>query len=175
MSEPTRPARVVVLRHGPAETRDPARWPDDALRPLSAKGTQQTRKLAVGLARLLRPVSCVATSPALRARRTAELVGRALDPPRRPETWPELDVGGLATGILPRLRREAGPDRTVVLVGHEPMLAQFVGISLTGEAIALARLTKGGAACLEFPRSLRPGSGRLLWLVTRKQLAGADG
>lgn len=174
MSEPTRPARVVVLRHGPAEMRDPGRWPDDALRPLSAKGTQQTRKLAAGLVRQLRSVSCVATSPALRTRRTAELVGRALRPPRRPEVWPELDVGSLASTVFPRLRRVAGPDRTVVLVGHEPALAEFVGLALTGDSAALARLTKGGAACLEFPRSMRPGSGRLLWLLTRKQLAGAD-
>jgi phosphohistidine phosphatase len=174
MTEPSRPARVVVLRHGPAETRDPARWPDDGLRPLSTKGTQQTRRLSSGLARLVGPVACLATSPALRARRTADLVGRALDPPRRPEVWPELDVGSLAAPIFPRLRREIGPDRSVVIVGHEPTLAQFVGLALAGEPIAFTRFTKGGAACLEFPRSLRPGSGRLLWLLTRKQLAGAD-
>jgi phosphohistidine phosphatase len=173
MAVKRRAARVVAVRHGPAEVRDPARWPDDGLRPLSRKGTQQTRKVAAGLARLLEPVVVVASSPALRARRTADLLGQALDPPRRPAIWPELDVGTLAAPILTRLRRETGPNRTVVIVGHEPTLAEFVGLALTGEGVAVVRLTKGGAACLEFPSAVRPGAARLLWLLTRKQLGGA--
>jgi phosphohistidine phosphatase len=173
MPDPSRGIHVVVLRHGPAEVRDPARWPDDGLRPLSTKGAQQTRRLARGLARLLGPVSCLATSPATRARQTAEILGRTLDPPRRATPWRELDAGTLAAPILLRLRREARSRREVVIVGHEPTLAEFVGLSLTGEGVSVVRLTKGGAACLEFPRAVRPGSARLLWLLTRKQLAGA--
>ena len=168
------PARVVVFRHGPAEVQDPARWPDDGLRPLSRKGSQQTRRVARGLVRLLDSISCLATSPAVRARRTAEILGEKLTPPRRPELWPELDAGRLAAPIFPRLRLEVRPNRTVVLVGHEPTLAEFVGLALTGEGVSFARLTKGGAACLEFPRAVRPGSARLLWLLTRRQLAGAN-
>jgi phosphohistidine phosphatase len=165
--------RIVVLRHGPAETRDPARWPDDELRPLSRKGTDQTRRVARGLAGMVDRVTCLASSPAIRAIRTAELLGRALDPPRRPTPWPELDVGRPAASIFPRLRQEIRRDRTVVLVGHEPALAEFVGLALTGEVVALARLTKGGAACIEFARTVRPGSAHLQWLLTRRQLAAA--
>ncbi|MCI4338901.1 MAG: histidine phosphatase family protein [Thermoplasmata archaeon] len=168
-----RAARVVVFRHGPAEVRDPARWPDDGLRPLSRKGIQQTRRVATGLSRLVGPVSTLATSPALRASRTAEILGKALDPPRRPVPWTELDAGTLSSPILPRVRRESAVNRTLVIVGHEPTLAEFVGLSLTGEGIAVVRLTKGGAACLEFPSAVRPGAARLLWLLTRKQLSDA--
>ena len=174
MTDPSRHTRIVVLRHGPAEDRNPARWPDDALRPLSKKGTQQTRRAAGGLARQLDPVTLLASSPAVRARQTAEIVGRALSPRRRPKLWPELDLGSGAASIFPRLRREVGANETAVLVGHDPTLTEFVGLALTGQDVAFARLTKGGAACLEFPRAVRPGAARLLWLVTRKQLAGAD-
>ncbi|MGA8302158.1 MAG: histidine phosphatase family protein [Thermoplasmata archaeon] len=172
MTDSTHGPRVVVFRHGPAEVRNPARWPDDGLRPLSAKGTQQTRRVARSLARLLGSVSCVASGPAVRARRTAEILGKQLDPPRRAVLWPELDMGTTAAPVFAPLRRVARTDRTTVLVGHEPTLAEFVGLALTGEGVSFARLTKGGAACLEFPRALRPGSARLLWLLTRKQLAG---
>jgi phosphohistidine phosphatase len=173
MKERSRPTRVVVLRHGPAEVRDPARWPDDGLRPLTRKGVGQTRRLALGLAKLLGPVSTLATSPAVRARRTAEILRDALEDDPRPTVWPELDVGGLAAPIFAPLRRVGGPNRTVVLVGHEPTLAEFVGLALTGEGVSVTRLTKGGAACLEFPSAVRPGAATLLWLLTRKQLAGA--
>jgi phosphohistidine phosphatase len=165
--------RLVVVRHGPAEVRDPARWPDDGLRPLSSKGTEQTRRVAKGLAGLLGPVSCLASSPAVRALRTAEILARALDPPRRVTVWPELDTGNLAAPILQRLRHEAKPGKEIVIVGHEPTLAEVAGLALTGEGVSILHLSKGGAACLEFPRTVRPGSARLLWLLTRKQLADA--
>jgi phosphohistidine phosphatase len=166
-------ARVVVFRHGPAETRDPARWPDDGLRPLSRKGAEQTRRTVRGLVDQVGAVARLASSPAVRARSTAEILGRALEPPRRPQLWPELDLGTTAVGILPRLRSEMGVGKTVVLVGHDPTLSEFLGLALAGESIEFARLTKAGAACVEFPRTVRPGAGRLLWLLTRKQLAGA--
>ncbi|MGB6441853.1 MAG: hypothetical protein WBF81_00955, partial [Thermoplasmata archaeon] len=110
-----------------------------------------------------------------RARRTAEILGRTLRPPRRPTIWPELSTGRLAAPLLQRLRREAGTRGTIVIVGHEPTLAEVVGVALTGEGVSVLRLTKGGAACLEFPRAVRPGSARLLWLLTRKQLADGGG
>jgi phosphohistidine phosphatase SixA len=170
-----RGVQVIVVRHGPAEDRDPTRWPDDRLRPLSAKGTQQTRRVADGLAGLLDGVACVASGPAERSQRTADLVGRALDPPRRVALWPELDLDRPAAPILARVRRELRVRETGVLVGHDPVLAELVGLALTGEGAAVARLTKGGAAALEFPASVRPGSARLLWLLTRKQLAAMRG
>ncbi|MGA8542192.1 MAG: histidine phosphatase family protein [Thermoplasmata archaeon] len=175
MAEPTPSARVVLFRHGPAERRDPARWPDDALRPLSRKGVQQTRRAARGLARQVEHVTRVASSPAVRARRSAEILGETLEPPVRPQLWAELDLGTTAAAILPRLRHETGAGRTVVLVGHDPTLSEFLGLALAAESVAVARLTKAGAACVEFPRSVRPGSGRLVWLLTRRQLAvGSD-
>lgn len=60
-----------------------------------------------------------------------------------------------------------------MLVGHNPTLSELVGLALVGEEIVLAQITRGGAACLEFPEALRPTGGRLLWLVTRRQLVAA--
>jgi phosphohistidine phosphatase SixA len=174
---PDGPSRVevILVRHGPAEDRDPVRWPNDRLRPLSAKGTQQTRKVAKGLVDLLDGVAQVASGPAVRAHRTAELVASALDPPREVELWPELDLDSPAEPILSRVRRELKVHQTAVLVGHDPVLAEVIGLAITGEGTPVARLTKGGAAALEFPASVRPGSARLLWLLTRKQLAALGG
>jgi phosphohistidine phosphatase len=163
--------RVIAVRHGPAEVRDPARWPDDDLRPLTRKGEAETRRAARGLASVVRSADHLATSSADRAIRTAELIRQELAKAPAPETWEELAPGTLATPIFDRIRRSARPRETVVLVGHEPTLAEFVGEALTGEGVPVVHLTKGGAVCLEFPISVRPGSGRLVWLLTRKQLA----
>jgi phosphohistidine phosphatase SixA len=169
------PLFVVVMRHGPAEARDPARWPDDAKRPLRRKGVSQTRRAARGLAIHLDRVDRVATSTAVRARRTAEILRGELDSEPPIETWAELATGERAPPILERLAAAARPRETVVLVGHEPTLAEFVGLALVGEGLPVVRLTKAGAVLLEFPAAVRPGAARLVWALTRKQLAAARG
>ena len=166
---------VVVLRHGPAEVRDPGRWPDDDRRPLSGKGREQTRRAVRGVARLVAPVDRILSSPADRALATAELLAQAVGSDRDPELWQELGSGRLAEPIFERLRSTARNGQTIVLVGHDPTLVEFVGLALAGEGIALVRLGKGGAARLEFPVTLGPGTGRLLWLLTRKQLSDVRG
>lgn len=166
-----RNVRVVVVRHGPAEDRNPTRWPDDDQRPLTRKGIDQTRKAAEGLARLASPVDRIATSAATRALATAELVKRNLGDAPRMEQWEELAAGRLAGPIFERLKRSVRSGQEIVLVGHEPTLAEFVGMALAGDGVPVVRLAKGGAACLEFPASVGPGAGRLVWLLTRKQLS----
>jgi hypothetical protein len=47
-------------------------------------------------------------------------------------------------------------------------------MALVGDGISVVRLTRGGAACLDFPGGVAPGAGRLVWLFTRKQLAKRD-
>lgn len=163
--------RVIAVRHGPAEVRDPARWPDDDQRPLTRKGEAETRRAARGLANVVRSADRLASSAADRALRTAQLIRRELEEAPSPETWEELAPGNLSTPIFDRIRRSARPRETVLLVGHEPTLAEFVGEALTGEGLSVVRLTKGGAVCLEFSNSVKPGAGRLVWLLTRKQLA----
>jgi len=171
----TKNIRVIFVRHGPAEVRDPARWPDDDQRPLTRKGEAETRRAARGLASVVRSADRLATSNADRAVRTAQLIRRELEEAPAPETWEELAPGNLSTPIFDRIRRSARPHETVLLVGHEPTVAEFVGEALTGEGLSVVHLTKGGAVCLEFSNSVRPGAGRLVWLLTRKQLAAKRG
>src|SRR5688572_15511367 len=69
--------RVFLVRHAIAEERNRIRWPDDALRPLTAAGKKRVRKAARGLASFLPPESVVLTSPFVRARETADLLAAA--------------------------------------------------------------------------------------------------
>jgi hypothetical protein len=39
--------KIILFRHGPAESRDPERWPDDAERPLTPRGEKRTRLAAL--------------------------------------------------------------------------------------------------------------------------------
>ncbi|HEV2428364.1 MAG TPA: histidine phosphatase family protein [Thermoplasmata archaeon] len=161
---------VYLVRHGPAATRDPARWPDDRRRPLTAAGAREAREAARGFATLAEGVDRIATSPYERTRATAEILRACLGGTGRPTAWEELSSGAPSPPILERLARRPSGAGAIVLVGHEPTLGEFLGCALTGEAVPIARLTKSGAASLSFPRRVAPGAGKLDWLLTRKQL-----
>jgi phosphohistidine phosphatase SixA len=63
--------KIILFRHGPAGARDPSRWPDDAERPLTARGEKRTRLAAMGLRRVEKNIERLITSPLKRADRTA--------------------------------------------------------------------------------------------------------
>ena len=168
------PFELLIVRHGPAEDRDPRRWPDDEDRPLTRPGVQQTRDAARGLRRLVPRLGRLITSPAVRARKTAKCVQEAYDG-EDPTVWDELRPDAAASPILARLAddRRRTPDPTAV-VGHEPALGELVGLSLYGEAVSVVRLSKAGAAFIEFPRAIAPGAGRLVWMLPRQGLRRLD-
>jgi phosphohistidine phosphatase len=152
--------RLILFRHGPAEERDPARWPDDTLRPLTERGSRRTRQAARGLLRLEPEVTRIFSSPAVRARATARLLADVMPHPSEPVLLDALapDAPWRATASL--LNSEP-PDRTIVFVGHEPALGMLAGALLCGEPRALA-LKKAGACAIEW-NAPTLGGGRLLW------------
>lgn len=161
--------RWVLLRHAPARTRDFARWPDDRARPLRPSGRKEFRQAADALARLLSEEGEVASSPMARSLETADILAKEWPPARRKETWEELSPEGSPSALFARaLRSRSRGD--LVLVGHEPDLSRFVGFCLTGGDLSVLRFARGGAVALDFPGEVRPGGGRLLWLLTRGQL-----
>lgn len=163
--------RLIVLRHGPAEEEDPLRWPNDDLRPLSEDGKAELRHAARGLLELSGPIARIASSPAERARATAEILRDAAEKPPRLETWNELAPGSAAEPVLQRVAHLARSSGPYVVVGHAPTLWGLVGYALIGEAVPIARIARGGAACIDFAAEVRPGGGVLAWLLTRKQLS----
>jgi phosphohistidine phosphatase len=163
--------RLLVLRHGPAESRDPQRWPDDDDRPLTRDGRRETRESAAGLAVLEPSVRTILTSPAARALATAEIVRDRLAVSSKLVRWAELAPGAGAAAALARLATDVPARATVALVGHEPQLGELVGLALTGDAVSVTRLGRAGVAAVEFPKAVRPAAGTLEWRLDRKALA----
>ncbi len=160
---------LYLVRHGPAAVRDPRRWHDDAGRPLSPGGARTTRAAAKAFAREAGPIAHIASSPARRAARTAEIWASVLPGDLEVEIWPELDLDQSADAVLQRVALTWADSAGGVVVGHAPGLADLIGLALTGESLPVAHLTKAGACAIEFPRRIAPGAGQLDWLLTRKQ------
>lgn len=160
--------RVILFRHAPAEARDPERWPDDDERPLTARGVQRARRAARGIAKLERGITCVLSSPAARARATADVLAAVLGGDLAVEDHASLAPGGSWRATLKRLAHES-PESVVVLVGHEPDLGRLAGVLLFGAPTALP-LKKAGAGSLELDRPT-PGGGHLRWWLPPRALS----
>ena len=81
---------LILVRHAPAESRDPQRWPDDSHRPLTREGKDVATSVGLGLRALnVRPAQAI-TSPALRCRATAKLTLEAMGSDLVAEPWEEL-------------------------------------------------------------------------------------
>jgi len=122
--------KVYLVRHAIAHERSRARWPNDAMRPLTAAGKQRFRKAARGLARLLPKSALLLTSPFVRARDTALILARVAKL-RSPVKAPELASGKPAREAFELLRSRK--KAAIVLVGHEPGMSG-IGALLVGGA-----------------------------------------
>jgi phosphohistidine phosphatase len=139
--------RVYLVRHAKAE-KNAAR---DADRPLTPEGRARFAALAKALAPSLRP-SAILTSPLVRARETAEILGAATGVAAQDD--PALASGASTGRELLALARRAGEG--AVLVGHNPEIEE--ALRLAGGAPG-GKVSPGTIAAVD----LDPGSARVAW------------
>ena len=120
---------LYLVRHAFAAHADPARWPDDAVRPLTEEGITRFRAAARGLRRLVPAVDSVLSSGFARAWQTAELLHDDAGWPE-PEECPALEAGRPASAALDILQGSSA--HSIALVGHEPYLSTLASLLCTG-------------------------------------------
>ena len=160
---------LLLVRHAHAGDRDPERWPDDTLRPLTDKGRKTQAKVAKTLRDLGHRPELVLTSPWLRAAQTAEILQQGLALPAPPIPCPALaddpDPAALQEAVGPR-----GDKAVVALVGHSPWMEELAALLLTGATHGLRLdLPKSGVLALESDR-IAPGKGTLRFFLRPKML-----
>lgn len=121
MVEATR--RLFILRHGKSDwnTGKP-----DFDRPLADRGRSGAQKVGAWMKDEELIPDQVISSPARRARETAESVCRALGLKERAISFDERIYGGSVAEMLASLAEHAGNARQVLLVGHNPGLEDLV-------------------------------------------------
>jgi phosphohistidine phosphatase len=151
------PRELWLLRHGEAAPAGPGQ---DDQRPLTARGEGQALAAGRALAALGVTFAHVFSSPRVRARETARRVCAplALDPVEHAPLR-----GGLEADEAVALAAAAGADGRVLLVGHNPDLAQIV-YDLTG---ARVRFDPGSLAAI----ALDDARSHLLALLAARELA----
>ncbi|MGE5333592.1 MAG: phosphohistidine phosphatase SixA [Nitrososphaerota archaeon] len=178
--------RIYLMRHGLAGNRD-AWQGDDRLRPLTDKGERRIYAAADGLKALDLDVDALLTSPLVRARQTADIVGEALN--LRVEEYEAL-APGFGLEQLATLLTTYSTARGLMLFGHEPDFSHVIGQLIAPGGDAQILMKKGACCALDLPEipdasvsreaaaapeqhASRRLTGRatLLWLMTARQLA----
>ncbi|HYZ57027.1 MAG TPA: histidine phosphatase family protein [Streptosporangiaceae bacterium] len=160
--------RLVLLRHAKSA------WPDvaDAERPLANRGRRDAPVVGRWLRRSGYVPDAVLCSPARRTRETWALVAAELGA-EPPVSYEQRIYQATALGLLHLLREAGGEYRTVLLIGHNPGLAELaVGIAQVTDGPELGPLERARAkfptaavAVLEFSgdwAGLTPGEARMV-------------
>ncbi len=151
--------QLLLLRHADAGEADPARWPDDSLRPLTAKGRKRQQRVARRLSRHELTPTLLLSSPWLRAWQTAQLTAEIAACPA-PAACPALAAEPSLRALAAAIGRPPR-DAIVALVGHEPWLGQLASLLLTGDARRMTiSFPKSGVLGLEIA-TLDAGAGVL--------------
>lgn len=158
--------KLFLLRH--AKSSSASVDLSDFERPLNDRGRVEAHLVGEYLSGHVQGPDFVASSPAIRARETVELVGQHFQLPE--VTFDNRIYEGNSVQLL-EVITEFPQDRTVaLLVGHNPGIEELVRL-LTGKAshlsaAALAQIVIEGNAWTD---SLQ-GKGKLLSLITPKEL-----
>ena len=140
--------KLYLLRHGDAGKRRDPKFANDDERPLSPKGTHRTKLLAHALSSWEVSFDVIWSSPLARARQTAEIVERGLRLHGRLEFTKHLAPGDTEK-LVAQINSIRPAPKSVMLVGHEPFLSEFISLLCTGGPQLSLALKKGAVCRLE--------------------------
>ncbi len=156
---------IYFLRHASAG-QSVANLKKDEKRALDKEGIAQCGYVGRALAALDVQVEVILSSPLKRAAQTASLVGNELSYEGKLQFEDALRPGASFADFRKLLDSYARHE-SIMVVGHNPNLSEFLGRSISQAGCeAAAELKKGAVAKVEFGRS----SGNLHWMLTPKIL-----
>lgn len=161
---------LYILRHGIAIERGARGFENDADRPLTLKGEERVRAVALAMQTLGLSFDVILTSPFLRARQTAEIVADKFAARERLRNSVHLAPDGSPEKLFIELRRMKPAPENALLVGHEPYLSALISTLVSGES-SLSMLLKKGGLCKLSAESLKYGRcATLEWLLAPRQM-----
>ncbi len=146
--------RLIIIRHADSMDREvffksckATKTPhNDMIRPLTKKGKIQSENIALFAQKFLHtkstPISCVLTSPAKRTIQTIKPLSKVLKKvPCQLCDFISPDCG--ISGYEKAIYTNDEANQTLVLVGHEPDLGEFVKYALGAQSLEALEFPKG--------------------------------
>jgi len=156
---------LYVVRHAIAVERGSPGYEDDSQRPLTDSGRKKMKKMVKGLRQSGIELDTILSSPYVRARDTARILAKE---------FKMEDQLRYSDNLIPPVHFEALIDEmgekydveNLALVGHEPMLGQFISWLTTGSTEMMINFKKGGVCYLFADNLFQDRRATLEWLLT---------
>ena len=157
--------QLILVRHAEAVDAQSSGTQADEARILTPRGQRQAVGLKDAFRRLGLLPDVIVSSPAIRAKQTADALGSLLPTGSEITVTDKLAVDQLRPRKLSK--EIVGYDaETIVIVGHMPDLGIYAAW-LLGAGENILRFEKAGAACFRVDgEEIKEGSGVLEWFIT---------
>lgn len=156
---------LYIVRHAIAVDREDFEGKDDSQRPLTNRGRRKMKKIARGLRQLGVKFDMILSSPYVRARETAEILAAEYKMKEEPVLSEKLVPPGDFDQLIDEINA-ASHGGSLAIVGHEPMLSEFVSfLALGGPGLAVT-MKKGGVCCLSADNFGKGQRATVEWLLT---------
>ena len=153
---------LIICRHAKSSWQDASL--SDRERPLNKRGERDAPEMGKRLAKRGIHPDLIITSPAERARRTAELYAQALHYPLESMQINPAQYAASVPTLLELLRQTSTGCRSVLMVGHNP---ESTGLANLLGGLSLTNVPTSGIVALKFAISnwqdLQAGRGVLLF------------
>ncbi|MFU8859340.1 MAG: SixA phosphatase family protein [Cyclonatronaceae bacterium] len=161
---------LLVLRHAKSDWSDFGK--SDFERPLAPRGLKDAPMMGETVRSMGMTPDKIVCSPARRAKETAELFAKGAA--FKGELVFEDDLYGGSAEICRKIVSAYSGTQTVLLIGHNPVIEEFLGVMCSGHVSAPVRMPTAALACLELTApaigEVYPGSGVLKWFLIPKML-----
>lgn len=156
---------VLLVRHADAVGKEEFSG-KDAERPLTPAGAEKAQRGGLRIAQLYGAAGHILSSPAIRARQTADLLAASLG--AVVEETPRLAPGSTFDEFRELVGEYWNEEKPLVLVGHEPDFSAMVA-QVVGDGAAAVKV--GKVSCVEL-QVRKTGRGELRALVPYRALCG---
>lgn len=157
---------LLIMRHAKSD------WgtglSSDQERPLSSRGVKAAKRMGKFLTRVEAVPDLILSSPAVRARTTAELACKAGKWRAPVEIVPSF-YGGAWTDVVEGVVAGGGSAGRILVTGHEPTWSDLVGVLTGGSHVAMPTAAVAYLSIIGKGWSkLGPGCAELQWHVNPK-------
>jgi phosphohistidine phosphatase len=159
---------LYILRHGLAGEHGDPRFPDDSQRPLTDKGREKLVVAVKAMQKLKLGFDLILSSPFKRASQTAEIVAKKYTRSKF-EFSDHLTPEGKPKNLIKQLQQLEN-ESSIVSVGHEPYLSEFISVLISGDTDCGLKLKKGGLCKLAVEDIKHGQCATLEWLLTPEQM-----
>lgn len=154
---------LYIIRHALAEEEDSSG--DDSQRALTEKGRKKMRQIAKGLRILGTDFDMILSSPYLRAKETAEIVGDVFKMKKEVAMSDNLVPMGDPDLLIAEINEKYSVD-SLAIIGHEPYLSTLISLLVAKGSPVDMTLKKGGVCRLSIDDLHHSRTATLEWLLT---------